>query len=99
MAIHELGHSVVGDTRELWREIRAGECFNRRRAERNHLPVVAELVHQTEARVEIAERLHLHRAAEHPLVRRVLLKLLQESRRHEMRKDVELAIARDPTAR
>ena len=55
----QLRHRVVGDPCELRPRGRVGNVLERRVGKRNHLPVLAELVHQPEADVEVVDHLHL----------------------------------------
>jgi hypothetical protein len=51
--LHELGHPVVGPPSEIDRVIAAGEYFNRRRRDREHLLVALEAIHDAESLVQI----------------------------------------------
>ena len=52
---HNSRHRIVGDARELQADVRLGDVLDGRIGQRDDLPVIAELVHFLEARVEIEQ--------------------------------------------
>ena len=75
---HELGHALVGEPRQIGGHRRRSELLERRRAQADHLRIVAEHVHDAEAFCEIDDAwdrphafvhvLAVGRDLEHPLV-------------------------------
>ena len=61
--LHQLGHAVVGDTREFDSLFGCGVELDGRRGQREHLLVLGELLHDLETDVEVVE----HRDASRPL--------------------------------
>jgi hypothetical protein len=60
----DLGHPVVGHAGQLGRLVRAAQRFDRRSGKAQDLAVVAELIHDSEACVEVDD----HRDFAHPLL-------------------------------
>ena len=87
----QLGHAVVGEPRQLGGKRRRPEDFDRRRAQADHLRIVAEQVHDAKARVEIDDRRDRTHALVHvPAVGRDLEHPVVEARRKDVIEDVEL---------
>ncbi len=70
MPSDQIGEAVVADPGELDGVGRCGKRFERRRRHRQDLLVVAEIVHDPEARVEIVQALDVPDPLAHVLVRR-----------------------------
>ena len=58
MLLAKLRHGVVGDARQRQALAGRGEILDRRIGQRDHLPVVAELVHFLEPRIEVVDLAH-----------------------------------------
>src|ERR1043166_10328768 len=90
MARAQLGHGVVGDTRQLEADLALGDVLDRRIGQRDHLAIVAEGVHLAEALVEVEQFGHHAQAlAEILELRRDLGHLGKETLRIDMGVDVD----------
>ena len=89
MFLAKLRHGVVGDARQREALAGRGEILDRRIRQRNHLAVIAELVHFLEARIEIMDLAHAAQPRRDIAeLRRDLVHLLREA----VRVDVAIKI-------
>ena len=90
-AADDLGHAVVGEAREIRRQLRPAEVLDGGRAERQHLHVSLVAVHDPEAQVEVGQ----HRDRARPLLhvargRHNLAHAVEEGLGEDVGKDVDL---------
>ena len=86
-----LRHAVVGNARELGREIRSAEELGGRQAEGQHLAHILELLAQhRHARFNVPEHAQVRHALDDAGVLRVLLQHLEIPHRHHVVEDVDL---------
>ena len=87
----DLRHAVIGDARQLGRALGRGDEFDRRHRQGEDLLIVAEFLHQPQARIEVVEHGDVGPAPHRRLVGNDLDHLVEIGFREDVREDVDLA--------